>query len=154
MDWEAATGQRADETVFERFTLDLRTHYRSNEQNMRGAILRLIGFTAQYRDSFGDYDMLLSPVLSSPPPQIGYLDTALDFDTVRTRLLQYASFTAPANIAGTPALSLPMGMSRNGLPVGAQFHGKAQREDQLLSLAFELEQAAPWSDRKPPVFAD
>ena len=152
-DWEKAAGRKADESVFEPFTIGLRDHFQANTDKMRSALIGLIGFATTFRNAFGDYDVLLSPVLTTPPPPIGYLDTTMDLDIARTRLLDYAQFTAPANIAGTPALSLPMGMSRTGLPIGAQFHAREAREDQLLALAFELEQAAPWYDRTPPVFA-
>ncbi|MEL6378410.1 MAG: amidase [Pseudomonadota bacterium] len=152
-DWETATGQQADDTVFEPLTLGLQAQFQREAENLPQAIINLIGFRAQYLKAFGDYDLLLSPVLNAPPPPIGYLGTTVDYDTAMARLVDYAGFTAPANIAGTPALSLPMGLSSQGLPIGAQFHGRPAREDQLLTLAAALENAFAWFDLKPPLYA-
>jgi amidase len=56
-------------------------------------------------------------------------------------LNSYITFTPTQNITGAPAISLPMGLSKDGLPIGLQFAGKMGDERQLLELAFELEQA-------------
>ncbi|MEO0833886.1 MAG: amidase [Pseudomonadota bacterium] len=152
-DWQSATGQQADESIFEPLTLGLQAHFQRNKAALPQAIIKLIGFRAIYLKAFGDYDLLLSPVLNAPPPPIGFLSTTIAYDTAIERLIDYAGFTAPANIAGTPALSLPMGMSANGLPIGAQFHGRPAREDQLLAVAAGLETKFPWFDQKPPLFA-
>ncbi|NWG93146.1 MAG: amidase, partial [Parvularculaceae bacterium] len=56
------------------------------------------------------------------------------------------------NIVGAPAISLPLSMSAKGLPIGAMFGAKKGDERTLLELAFELEEAAPWSGRRPPIF--
>jgi amidase len=64
-----------------------------------------------------------------------------------------AAFTAPFNMSGQPAISLPLHWSAAGLPVGVQLVGAAGREDLLLQVAAELEAAAPWAGRRPPVHA-
>ena len=56
-------------------------------------------------------------------------------------------YTAPFNISGQPAISLPMHWTEDGLPVGVQLVAAYGREDQLLQVAAQLEQAAPWADR-------
>ena len=54
---------------------------------------------------------------------------------------------------GGPAMSVPLGMSSDGLPIGVHFAAPLGAEARLLALAFELEQAAPWIDRRPPLWA-
>jgi amidase len=60
------------------------------------------------------------------------------------------SFTAPFDITGQPAISLPLHWTEDGLPVGVQLAAAYCREDVLLRLSAQLEQAAPWKDRHPP----
>ena len=92
--WEKAAGITATEAHFERFTFGLRDHFVANQEKMRPAILKLIGFAQVYRETIADYDLILSPVLTTPPPEIGYLDTSIDYETAIERLLGYAQFTS------------------------------------------------------------
>ena len=87
---------------------------------------------------------LLSPVLTQPPLPIGELSPNVPFGLLFERLRAYVGFTPPANIAGSPAISLPGGMSSNHTPIGVQLFANIGREDTLLELAYELEEAMPW----------
>jgi amidase len=101
-------------------------------------------FSNHYENVFSNYDILLSPTLAHAPPKIGYLGPEISFETHFDRLRQYVGFTPLQNIAGAPAISLPMGFSQQGLPIGAQFAAAYGREKRLLELAFEIEAARPW----------
>jgi len=69
------------------------------------------------------------------------------------RAIPYGIFTASFNATGQPAISLPLHWSEEGLPIGVQLVGDMGREDLLLRVAAQLEEAAPWAQRRPPVFA-
>jgi aspartyl-tRNA(Asn)/glutamyl-tRNA(Gln) amidotransferase subunit A len=62
-----------------------------------------------------------------------------------------ASFTAPFNLTGHPALSVPGGLSATGLPVGLHIVGRRHDEATLLRIAYALERATPWHTMRPPL---
>jgi amidase len=102
---------------------------------------------------FERYDVVLSPVTSTPPPPLGVFDPAGDFDALWTAFWDYTNYTPLQNIAGTPAITLPLGMSADGRPIGAMFAAAAGHDRRLLALAAALEEAAPWRDRWPTLSA-
>jgi amidase len=69
------------------------------------------------------------------------------------RSTPFAQWTAPFNISGQPAISLPLHWTAEGLPVGVQLVAGYGREDVLIQVAAQLESAQPWADRRPPVSA-
>ena len=99
------------------------------------------------------FDLLLTATQSDPPPELGFL-TSTPEEPVRAfiRAAPFGVFTLPFNLSGQPAISLPMHWTPDGLPVGVQLVAPYAREDLLLQVAAQLEQAAPWADRRPPVF--
>jgi amidase len=94
------------------------------------------------------FDILVSPVLNGPPPPLGYLSDPVEG---LNRVIQYLQYTAQFNITGQPGISLPLTWSADGLPIGIQFVAGYGREDVLIRLASQLEQARPWADKHPPV---
>jgi amidase len=94
-----------------------------------------------------DHDVLVTPTLTKPAPRIGTLGATLE--TAHEEYLDWLSFTYPYNCTGQPAISLPLGMSNGGLPVGVQLVGAPRGERTILALAAELEKALPWKDRRP-----
>ncbi|GAA2217356.1 amidase [Streptomyces nogalater] len=109
---------------------------------------------AQY---FATYDILLTPTLPEPPVPLGTYDEsveALDGLGWIARVFDRSPFTMPFNMAGTPAMSVPVAADAGtGLPIGMQFAAGFGLESRLFRLAGQLEQASPWSHRIPPVWA-
>jgi len=99
------------------------------------------------------YDVWITPTLASPPVLTGTISGAMtDVDEDWSRILAYMSFCCLANATGQPALSLPLHWNHEGLPIGSMFTGAYGREDTLVQLAAQLEEARPWRDRKPPIW--
>ncbi|MEA2476099.1 MAG: amidase [Actinomycetota bacterium] len=95
------------------------------------------------------YDVLITPTLVEPPPLLGELATdPADPWRVIAAQGRFGLFTAPWNVSGQPAMSLPTHVA-GGLPIGVQLVAAGGREDVLISLAAEIEQALPWRDRRP-----
>jgi amidase len=100
------------------------------------------------------FDLLLSPTLGEPPPPLGtFDDSGPEPMAAFERAFVDGCFTAAFNATGQPAISLPLHWSEDGLPIGIQLVAPLGREDLLLRVAAQLEQAVPWADRTPPVFA-
>ena len=85
----------------------------------------------------------MSPTNGTAPPKIGFMGPNQNFEVAVDRLKKHSAFTVYQNISGAPAISLPLGMSENGLPVGVQYASAFGQEKTLLELAFELEEAQP-----------
>jgi amidase len=103
-----------DKKQLEIWTLGLSRFFRKKFLKAPFSIRRLKRFSKQYENIFSDYDILLSQTLSHAPPKIGYIGPEVSFETHFERLRQYVAFTPLQNTAGAPAISLPMGFSRNG----------------------------------------
>ena len=105
-------------------------------------------------DYFEGIDVLLTPTLAEPPAPLGTFDSPPGEPlTGLFRAAAYVPFTPPFNVTGQPGISLPLQWNDAGLPIGVQFVGRFGDEETLLSLAGQLEVAAPWADRRPPVAA-
>lgn len=133
-----------DKNKLEQWTIELSRHFQNNFFKVPVTIKSLIKFTKAYNDIFSTCDILLNPTLAHPTPEIGYMGPDVPFDEAFERVRQYVVFTPQQNVTGTPAISLPLGFSANGLPLGVQFGAAFGQEKILLELAFELEEANPW----------
>jgi Asp-tRNAAsn/Glu-tRNAGln amidotransferase A subunit and related amidases len=103
---------------------------------------------------FADFDVLMLPTVPEPAFELGRISASAPEPFVQ--LLDAGAlitYTLPFNATGQPAISLPLGMSSDGLPIGVQLVAPFGREDVLIRVASQLEAAAPWSDRHPPVCA-
>jgi amidase len=104
-------------------------------------------FAGVYESGF---DLLLSPTMGEPPPPLGsFDDSGPDPMAAFERAFLSGCFTAAFNATGQPAISLPLHWSEDGLPIGVQLVAPSGREDLLLQVAAQLEQAVPWADRTP-----
>jgi amidase len=103
-------------------------------------------------DWWTSHDLLLTPTLGAPPPELGWF-TAAGPGEEGARIASFIPYTPQFNMTGQPAISLPLHWTPGGLPVGAQLVAAYGREDLLVRIASQLEQAAPWSHRHPAVHA-
>jgi amidase len=119
--------------------------------------------TIEYVHAFGrrlagwwadGFDLLLTATQALPPPDLGWVTSTPD-EPFRAffRAAPFGVCTLPFNMSGQPAISLPLHVTRDGLPVGLQLVAPYGREDLLLAAAAQLEQALPWADRRPPLHA-
>jgi amidase len=120
---------------------------------------------------FTNYDVLMTPVLSSLPVKIGALQPSSAekallkvlghvgggwllkklgiAEQLAAQTFEFIPWTPVFNVTGQPAMSVPTGWSKEGLPIGMHFVGRFADEETLFSLAGQLEQARPWKDRRP-----
>lgn len=116
--------------------------------------LNLNKFRRTFGEFFEHYDMLLTPTLAKLPEPLGKyskMRTDIDYAGFFRLCDETKGFSSAANVTGQPAISLPLGQSKSGLPIGMQFMGRFGREDKLIRLASWLEKEMPWRDRLPPV---
>jgi len=112
-----------------------------------------IGQWARRMASWWDgFDLLLTPTLGAPPPELGWF-TAAGPRAEGRRIASFIPYTAQFNMTGQPAVSLPLHWTPDDLPVGVQLVAAYGREDVLVRVASQLEQAAPWADRLPRIHA-
>ena len=149
----ASLGVTAAHDALEPWTLSLAQWNRDHcgiaelEQAYR-MLATLPGALATFHET---WDVILSPVVRTPAPRLGELAPTRDFGALMPAMFDWMGYTPLQNLAGTPAISLPLAHAPDGLPIGLQFAADRGREALLLTLAYELEQAAPWRDRWPPL---
>ncbi len=109
--------------------------------------------TREILQRFETFDVYLTPVMCTPAPRVDFLDTLMeDLKEFDRRQRITFGFTPPFNMTGQPSLSLPLGQSRDNLPIGMMFTGRYADEATLFRLAAQLEKEMPWKDRKPPIW--
>jgi amidase len=99
--------------------------------------------------SMAGVDLILTPTLTRPPVCLGELSMQTDFRTFRGQVASYTTFLAVINASGQPAASVPVYWTPDGIPIGVQLIGHFGREDQVLRASAQLEQVAPWANRRP-----
>lgn len=95
--------------------------------------------------TFKEVDLIVTPTTPTPAFQLG--------EKSEDPLQMYLSdvFTISVNLAGLPAISLPCGFSKAGMPIGLQLIGRAFEEETVLRAAHAYEQSAQWHQKKPPI---
>jgi amidase len=110
---------------------------------MPSAAMALLSAQRWNATHLAPFDAVLSPVLTHATPPLGYLNPAIAPEALLPRLIEYVAFTPLQNALGTPAVSVPMGLTQTDpRPVGVQLSAQAGLEGLLLSLAYELEAQA------------
>ena len=106
----------------------------------------------KFASFFEEYDIWLTPTMAEPPPIHGHLDANMeDSNQFFERLWKFNTANTIYNVSGNPAISLPLHVAPNGLPIGVMLGSKFGNEALLLSLAAQLESAISWIDRFPTV---
>ncbi|MFF4749213.1 amidase [Streptomyces sp. NPDC002514] len=154
----AASGRPVDSSTLEPVTL---AGYRYGQRVSGAQFVDALGIrnrvARSLARSFDAHDLLLTPTLPELPVPLGtYAEGAAALDGLGwiDRVLDRSPFTAVFNVAGTPAMSVPVTADAGtGLPIGMQFAAGYGLEDRLFRLAGQLERAAPWAERTPMVWA-
>ncbi|MBS9532901.1 amidase [Mycobacterium sp. M1] len=97
-----------------------------------------------------DFDVMMTPVLGIPPVQLGYFE-GLGPARAMLRMMKFIPFTFPQNYSGQPAISVPVGLSADGVPEAVHLVARENDEATLISLAAQLESVRPWAQHVPPV---
>ncbi|CAI8393690.1 MAG: amidase [Hyphomonadaceae bacterium] len=101
----------------------------------------------------GRYDFILAPTLSRKPDKLGILSlNPVDFDAYGEAVSSFAPWCSVFNQMGAPAMSVPLHWTDDQLPIGMMFGGRCGAERALFQLAGQLERAAPWANKRPPVW--
>jgi len=100
-----------------------------------------------------DFDLLLTPTIPEEPPPLGQFGSPDNPLAGVFRSAAIVPFTIPFNVTGQPAMSLPLHTNAAGLPVGVQLVAAFAREDILIRVGLQLEEAHPWQSRRPAISA-
>jgi amidase len=122
------------------------TDYLAGLESMQAAARRLAAWWKYH-------DVLVTPTLGMLPPRLGTISPDRTLDAVLPVVARLTQFLTPFNASGQPAISLPLGVATDGMPIGVQLVAAYGREDVLLRVAAQLEAARPWAARRPPVHA-
>jgi amidase len=117
--------------------------YMATVTELQALARRIVGF-------FADYDALMTPALGERPLAIGECHgSGADPLSDLSASGRFTPYTSLFNITGQPAVSVPVAMGSDGLPVAIQLVGRPLAEDRLLQLARQLEYANPWAHLRP-----
>jgi amidase len=145
------SGRAVDRHGFEPFTLALVEEYRrQGPASLDRARTALSKAARKYLTATQHHDVVLTPTLATPPWRLGHLSPILSRVELLNRTARSVGYTPIQNIAGCPAMSVPLHWSDEGLPIGTHFAAAPGAEATLLGLAYQLESARPWRDRWAP----
>ena len=131
--------RRFDIECMEPWTRALSARFQSRRWEVVSALKRLRAARFASERLFESYDVLISPTPTAPAPPLGHIGADVLFETAFARVRDYFCLTPAQNIIGNTAISLPMGMSHEGLPIGVQLSANRGDESTLLELSYELE---------------
>jgi len=128
----------------DRWTKGLSKNFRKGFWQNLGAIRRLNRSHETISSNFSKYDAVISPVLAKVTPPLGLFDPSQEFEIILERLREYVGYTPVENVLGNTAMSLPLGQSKSGDPIGVHISCPTGEERRLLELGFELETEMGW----------
>lgn len=139
------TGGKVNKDILEPFTLGLKDTFGNNKLRLPKSLSALKKAASQTEQDISKrFDVIMTPVSTITTPKIGYFSPKLEFEEVCKRASDFATYLPMFNISGSPAISLPMGTSSEGMPIGLQFAAPHGEDKLLLELALQLEAAKPW----------
>jgi len=103
-----------------------------------------------YREATRAFDVVLTPTIATEPWRVGHLSPVLGREELVRRTGRAVGYTPIQNIAGCPAMSVPLHFANGAVPIGTHFAAAPGADAVLLGLAYQLEEARPWKDRWPP----
>jgi amidase len=118
-------------------------------RELGGALATLTAFERSIIRQFSHVDAVLTPALAMSPRPVGWYD-AVDPERNFEQQVQFTPYTSFANVSGLPAISLPVGETPDGLPMGVQLVGRPGGEHTLLAIGAQLERRFAWQRRHPP----
>ncbi len=143
-------GREPDGEFLEPFTLALIQWYRALPEGELSRARDIIAASGRAMLAYAEpFDVLLSPVLGMGTPELGFLSPKLEREELIRRTERFAGYTPVHNMTGMCAMSVPLHVTANGLPMGSHFAAAPGQEALLLGLAYQLEEAAPWAERFP-----
>jgi Asp-tRNA(Asn)/Glu-tRNA(Gln) amidotransferase A subunit family amidase len=114
-----------------------------------GIVTQMHNMSREIVQELAPYDAVISPVTSRPAVRLGTLPSHPS--KYLTELPEWIPFTFAFNATGQPALSVPNGFSKDGLPLAMQIVGRQTDEVTIIGLAAQFEKARPWKDKHPPI---
>ncbi|HYA33969.1 MAG TPA: amidase [Candidatus Binataceae bacterium] len=120
------------------------------------AQVRMHNLSREIVQALAPYDGLLTPTLTRPAVALGTMPSADPWKTDKLgrpvhEIYTWTAFCFPFNATGQPAISVPMGFSKAGLPLGLQIVGRPADEFGIIAIATAFEEARPWRDKRPAV---
>jgi amidase len=144
-------GRSFDPDLLDPFTRGLAANLRRHGHRVPAALARLRRLRADVAAAqhAAGVDVVVTPVVATPPPPIGHLDVSLPYDTHIERVKQFVQFTPVQNVTGAPAVSVPAAVHSDGTPIGVQVTGLPGADRDLIELAHTLEEAIGWNGLAP-----
>lgn len=151
---ERSLGRPATEEDVEKNNLAMARRDRSTGADYVRALNGIHALGRLVARFFLDFDLLVTPTMPVPPMPLGLLSPSREDAGAQWRdVMRTIAFTSVFNASGNPAASLPLHWNGEGLPIGVQFVAPYGDEAALFRIASALEQAAPWTHRRPPIHA-
>ena len=153
--YASKTNQEVDKAHFENITWNLMEWCKTMSAADYARWIQVIHRTGrEFAQFFEEYDVFITPTLAKPPIMLGDLnmmsENIIDF---LSNFSEFGPYTFLSNLAGNPAMSLPLHWTNDNLPIGVQFVGRYGDELTLFKIATQLERIKPWINKRPPIHA-